>query len=147
MSDTFPRSRRIRSSQEFERIYAQRQRAGDDHLLVFAAANGLEHSRLGLSVSKKHGNAVRRARLKRLLREAFRLSQHELPPGLDLILIPRQGTSAGLEGFRGSLLRLAQRLGKRLGVSPREPASRPPRAGLSNPAAGAGTANEAAAGD
>ena len=116
MSDTFPRSRRIRSSQEFEWIYAQRQRAGDDHLLVFAAANGLEHPRLGLSVSKKHGNAVRRARLKRLLREAFRLSQHELPPGLDLILIPRQGTAAGLEEFRGSLVRLVRRLAKRLGA-------------------------------
>ena len=121
MSATFPRSRRIRSSQEFERIYAQRQRAGDDHLLVFAAANGLEHTRLGLSVSKKHGNAVCRARLKRLLREAFRLSQHELPPGLDLILIPRQGTSAGLEDFCGSLVRLVRRLAKRLGV----PAHRP----------------------
>ena len=111
----FPRSRRIRSPLEFARIYEQRNRAGDEHLLIFAAPNGLDHARLGLSVSRKHGNAVRRARLKRLLREAFRLSQDELPPGVDLILIPRQESTAGLEEFRRSLVRLAERLGKRLG--------------------------------
>jgi ribonuclease P protein component len=127
-SYTLPPSRRVRSPLEFARIYEQRQRAGDDHLLVFAAANGLEHLRLGLSVSRKHGNAVRRARLKRLLREAFRHSQHELPPGLDLILIPRQGTSAGLEDFRRSLVRLARRLARRPSAQTDEPPTRPPAA-------------------
>jgi ribonuclease P protein component len=115
MPHTLPSSRRIRSSLDFAKIYEQRNRAGDEHLLVFASLNGLAYPRVGLSVSRKHGNAVRRARLKRLLREAFRLSQHELPSGVDFILIPRPGSTAGLDGFRGSLLRLAQRLGRRLG--------------------------------
>lgn len=111
---TLPPSRRLRSTRDFERIYEQRQRAGDEHLLVFAAANGLDFPRVGLSVSKKHGNAVRRARLKRLLREAFRLVQHELPGGLDLILIPRQNSGAGRDDYRESLVRLAHRLAKRV---------------------------------
>ncbi|HUG94174.1 MAG TPA: ribonuclease P protein component [Planctomycetaceae bacterium] len=113
-----PRSRRIRSASDFERVYNQRQRAGDQHLLIFAAANGLDLPRLGLSVSKKHGNAVRRARLKRLLREAFRLSQHDLPrgrgQGLDLILIPRENSGAGRDDYRCSLVRLARRLAQRI---------------------------------
>lgn len=60
---------------------------------------------------------MKRNRLKRLLREAFRLSQHELPTGLDLILIPRQNAGAGLDDFRRSLVQLARRLAKRLETS------------------------------
>lgn len=108
------KSQRIRSQREFARIYDLRQRAGDQHLLVFAARNGLPCCRLGLSVSKKHGNAVQRAHRKRLLREAFRLQQHDLPPGLDLILIPRQESGATLGDYRESLVHLARKLNRRL---------------------------------
>ncbi|GAB4162367.1 MAG: ribonuclease P protein component [Planctomycetaceae bacterium] len=105
---------RIRRSQDFDAIYKNQCRAGDAVLLVFAARNHLEWTRFGVSVSRKHGNAVRRNRLKRLLREAFRLSQHDLPAGLDLILIPRQNSEATLEDFQQSLKRLAKRLERKL---------------------------------
>ena len=115
-----PNSIRLKSPSDFARVYAVRQRAGDSHLLVFAAPNDLEWSRFGVSVSKKHGNAVRRARLKRLLREAYRLSRPELPAGLDFILIPRQDSSAGLDDLRKSLVRLVKKLSRRLaGETPR----------------------------
>ena len=107
------KEQRLRSPLEFARVYDGGQRAGDGHLLVFAAANELEITRFGLSVSRKHGNAVKRARIKRLLREAFRLSQHELPQGLDLILSPRQGSAAGRDDYRRSLVRNAERLARR----------------------------------
>ena len=109
------KSMRVRSPQEFERIYAARTRAGDEHLLVFALAGATAQTRFGLSVSRKHGNAVRRARLKRLLREAFRLSQHELPAGLDLVLIPRQESETSIDQYRQSLVRLTHKLHRRLG--------------------------------
>ena len=75
----FRREQRIRASGDFERVYAAKQRAGDQHLLIFGVSNGLPHTRIGLSVSKKHGNAVRRSRIKRLLREAFRLDPDHAP--------------------------------------------------------------------
>lgn len=108
------KSQHLRDSSDFDAIYAFKQRAGDNHLLVFARRNDLGWTRFGLSVSRKHGNAVKRNRIKRLLREAFRLSQHELPDGLDLILIPRQNSGAGLEEYQASLCSIVRRLDRRL---------------------------------
>ena len=71
--------------------------------------------RMGLSVGRKNGNAVRRNRIRRLLRESFRLSQHEVPGGFDYILIPRQPGWDSLEEYRVSLLALAKRAAKRVG--------------------------------
>ncbi|MCA9089539.1 MAG: ribonuclease P protein component [Planctomycetaceae bacterium] len=110
---TFRPEQRLRRPQDFERVYGRRQRAGDDHLLVFAAANGLPQTRIGFSVSRKHGNSVVRHRLKRMLREAFRHVRHDLPPGYDLIVIPRHGTQASLDDLQASLVRLVRRLARR----------------------------------
>jgi ribonuclease P protein component len=111
----FPREFRLRSTRDFERIYALKQKAADANLLIFAARNQRSHLRLGLSVSRRHGNSVQRHRLRRLLREAVRLEQHQLPAGLDLILIPgRESASATIADLRASVVKLARKLSQRL---------------------------------
>ena len=105
---------RIRSGKDFERIYAARTTARAPGLLVFGMKNGLEHTRIGLSVSRKNGGAVVRNRLKRLLREAFRLEQHALAAGLDLILIPQPGPEPSLAGYRTALTQAAEALARKL---------------------------------
>jgi ribonuclease P protein component len=112
------RSRRI-TARDFATIFAARRRASDSHLLLYGAANSLPHTRFGLSVSRKLGSAVRRTAIKRRLREAFRLSQHDLPGGLDLVLIPQRETarSAGVIDYRRSLVELSRRLARRIAVA------------------------------
>jgi ribonuclease P protein component len=111
---SFPKSARLRTKTEFDRVYARRCKASDGTLLVFAQRNELSLPRIGLSVSRKLGGAVVRNRLKRLLREAFRLSQHELPTGVDLVVIPSAAERANLEAYRESLRRLSKKLARRL---------------------------------
>jgi ribonuclease P protein component len=111
----FPKSSHLRRPAEFKAVYGARCKAGDGYLLIFARPNGLGETRCGLSVSKKqHGIAVRRNRIKRKLREAFRQCRCDLPEGLDLILIPRRDSGAGVNEYRQSIRRLAGRLGHKL---------------------------------
>ena len=118
MSDTprltFPASHRMKTPAEFERCYARKKSASDGVLVVYACENELPHPRLGCSVSKKVGGAVARNRYKRLFREAFRLAQHELPAGVDLILIPRPGPEPTLNAVKASLVKLARQAARKL---------------------------------
>ena len=115
---TFPQSRRMKTPAEFERCYARKRSASDGVLIVYACENGRPHPRLGCSVSRKVGGAVVRNRYKRLFREAFRLCQHELPSGVNFILIPRSGTEPALEALKASLVKLAKQAARKLVPKP-----------------------------
>ncbi len=121
-----PPACRIRRMADFERAYRRRCTAADGLLLIFGCPNELPHPRLGLSVSRKVGGAVKRNRWKRLVREAFRLGRSLLPAGIDLVVIPRGAAEPELTAVRESLLRLAERLERKLQQAPREqPSSEP----------------------
>jgi ribonuclease P protein component len=85
----FSRQRRIRTGSDFRYVYEQGQFYKDEFFRIFYVHKDMrEPSRLGISVSKKLGKAHVRNRLKRLLRETFRLHP-QLTAGLDLIVQPR----------------------------------------------------------
>ncbi len=110
----FRKHEHLRRPADFRRVYERRRSNGDALLIVYACENHLPHLRLGLSVSRKMGNAARRNRLRRLYREAFRLTRHEMPVGFDLILIPRRPEPPSLEQLKRSLPRLVQQLARKL---------------------------------
>jgi ribonuclease P protein component len=109
----FPKQRRLLRASEFQRVLDARCVAVDSMLRLFGAANGLGHARLGLTVSRKVGQAVVRNRWKRSLREAYRQAQHELP-ALDLVCIPRAGATPDVRQLTASLPALAKRLEKKI---------------------------------
>ena len=109
----FPRRLRVLRKGDFERAMNAGVRAVDARLTMWLTPNGLDCTRLGLTVGRKHGDAVHRNRIKRLLREAFRLSQHDLPAGFDLVCAPRTGAELTRAGCMESVTRLAVRLARR----------------------------------
>lgn len=125
MSARFHKSSRLQKKGEFDRVFQRRRSQSDGVMVLYGLANDLGHSRLGLVVSKKVGNAAVRARWKRCLREAFRLSQGELPSGVDFVALPRGGVSPTMPLVRQSLVTLAGRLMRKRRGAPSAGAARP----------------------
>ena len=86
----FPRSRRLKQQGEFARARAQGQRLICGCLIANVLPRpGRLAARLGVVTGKSLGNAVARNRARRLMRESFRLHQHELAGPVDLVLVAR----------------------------------------------------------
>jgi len=99
MDQRFPKALRLLTPAQFQAVRAARWARHAGPLRVAGRPNGLPHARLGLAVSRRAGNAVRRNRIKRMLREAFRLHRHEWPGGLDLVVMTKPHDPATLEQY------------------------------------------------
>jgi ribonuclease P protein component len=110
----FPKSAHLLKTAEFDRVFTRRCSMSDSLIVLHVAHALADEPRLGLVVSRKCGNAVKRNRWKRCLREAFRLSRHELP-AFDFVVVPRAGAEPDVAKLQASFLSLSQRLVRRLG--------------------------------
>ena len=106
---------RLRRQRDFQRAYREGSRARGRLLVVVAVENELGWTRLGLAIGKKiWKGAVRRNRVRRIFREAFRLSRADLPVGVDLILMAAEpGLDPQLEETRSELVHLARKAHRR----------------------------------
>ena len=119
MSLSFTADSRLRRRSEFQRVFETGCRSQGRYLTMVVAANGTSRPRVGIVASRKLGDAVRRNRAKRLIREIFRKTP--FPPGgqgVDIVVIPRRelfdAAYASLEtDFRTSLRRAVARLPQR----------------------------------
>jgi ribonuclease P protein component len=113
MSDNrFSKRLHLLTSSEFERVFAARNSAANPWLALHGVPNGAAHPRLGITVSRRVGNAVARNRWKRLLRESFRLTQHQLP-ALDLVCTARAATPPPLAKLMEMIPQLSARIARR----------------------------------
>ena len=110
--DSMRFSRTLKENSLFRRLYAKGKSAADPQLVIYCRRNGSQENRIGFTVSKKLGHAVVRNRVRRRLREIYRLHEAEFRPGVDLVVVARsravQATYARLER---SFLTLSGRLG------------------------------------
>ena len=121
----FPKELRLRKRREFLQVQEGGQKVSADPLLALVRRNGRSYTRVGLTVSSKVGNAVVRARLRRLMRELYRKRKARWPTGLDVVLVAR--TSAKDAGMP-ELARAFDVLERRLPAVARsgaKPAARP----------------------
>lgn len=81
---SFPAACRIRKSYEYQRLYKTGRRIALPHFVIYSATPAQGPSRLGITVSRKVGNAVMRNRCKRVTRDFFRLIRNELVQPVDL---------------------------------------------------------------
>ncbi|MEM7454593.1 MAG: ribonuclease P protein component [Planctomycetota bacterium] len=114
MDQRFPKTRRLRTQSDFDMVFAQDHFAADDVLVIRARRNETGHSRLGLSISRRVGNAVVRNRWKRLIREAFRKQLDQFPAGIDLVVRPRKGAVCDYAPIARSIVKLASRLNRKM---------------------------------
>lgn len=114
MSNHFPKKVRLRTQYDFDGVYRSDYFAADDVLVIRAVRNGTDQTRLGLSVSRKVGNAVVRNHWKRRIRESFRLQRSDLPPGMDIVARPRKGAQCDFDAIYQSLKKLCQRLDRKM---------------------------------
>ncbi len=105
----FPKRRRIRKRREFLALQRGHRGKKTPHFVVILARGPQPEGRLGITVSRRIGNAVRRNRVKRLVREFYRNHRSELQPAHDLLIIARAG--ADTLSFKDVESELARALG------------------------------------
>ena len=104
------RQHRLCSSRRIGELFETGARRSDAWATVVGLTNELPYSRIAYAAGKRHGTAVRRNRVKRLCREAFRLTVDELPTGWDWVLMPRIRDDLTVEGLKACLRKLTRAL-------------------------------------
>lgn len=107
---TLPRTARVRDRRDFQQVFARRCRRSDRLMVLYVAPNAGRGARLGIAAGRRLGNAVRRNRIKRLVREAFRRIRTRLPSDLDYVVVPHPGPEPTVEQLQNSLGNLARAL-------------------------------------
>ncbi len=100
---------KIRRSWQFEKVYKEGSKYFDDIFVLYVLPNNLGEVRIGLTVTKKIGKSVQRNRIKRLIREAVRLTEGILP-GNDIVIVARRSsTDLKCQQVKDSLNQLLRR--------------------------------------
>lgn len=92
---------RLKKQTDFQRLFQKGKRAFSPSLtMIYRPSNKMT---MGISIGKKHGKSVQRNRIKRLLREAFRLTQAEMKGTYAVVLIPKVSESYEMKTFQRHL--------------------------------------------
>ena len=97
----------LKNNRDFVNVYTSGRSYANKYLVIYTLKNNSDRNRLGISVSKKVGNSVVRHRLKRIIKESYRLHEKMFNSGLDIVVIARKGSDAcDFAGIESALLHL-----------------------------------------
>lgn len=86
----FNRTKGLKKDSDFRKVYKHGKSFANKYLVIYILKNKSDYSRVGISVSKKVGKAITRNRVRRLIKEAYRLNIDEkIKPGYDIVFIAR----------------------------------------------------------
>jgi ribonuclease P protein component len=101
----------LKKNHEFKRLYTKGKSAASQCAVVYCRRNGRAENRLGVTVSTKIGGAVQRNRVRRRLKEIYRLSESSLSTGYDIVIVARmRGRYVGFHELESSVLSLLRKL-------------------------------------
>jgi ribonuclease P protein component len=98
MGRSYRREKRIEGNADFWKDRRRRKRFDTEHFMLILRKNDKDVKRLGLVVGRKVGGAVSRNRIKRLIREFFRLNKEKMPESSDLIVLAKENIE--IKGYR-----------------------------------------------
>ena len=107
----------LNQNHEFRRVYAKGRSAATPLVVLYCRKNGTARSRYGITVGSKIGKAVVRNRIRRRLREIYRLHEAALPAGWDIVAVAR---TRAVEASYAELEKYFLRAADRLGLMPKE---------------------------
>ena len=90
-----PRSRILKKKKDFQAVYSRGKSYANRFLVLYVFRSNGFQGKVGFAAGKKLGNAVKRNRIKRLLRESYRMHQSEIEEGVSLLLVGRKAALAG----------------------------------------------------
>ena len=102
----------LKKNRDFKSLYRQGKSSVSPILVLYCRKNRLDKNRLGISVGTKVGKAVVRNRVRRRIREAYRLLEHRIKPGRDLIVVARvRACAASYQEIAAALEALLEKQG------------------------------------
>lgn len=102
----------LKKNHLFRRMYARGRSSVGKSIVVYCRRNGLEHNRLGLTVGTKVGKAVVRNKVRRRLREAYRLDEGSYKRGYDIVIVARShAAETSYQELAEHLRRQSEKLG------------------------------------
>lgn len=98
---------RLKKNMEFKKVYNVGKNHWNRNFVLYVKKNNLDETRVGFTVTKKHGNAVVRNKIRRQMKEAYRLNFNNVKNGYDLVFIPKRNiTNINYKEIEGSMIHI-----------------------------------------
>lgn len=102
---------KLKKDEDFRKVYKRKKSMANKLLIIYVLENKTEINRLGFTVSKKVGKSVIRSRIKRLLRESYRLNDHKIIGGHDIVFVARNTcVGASYKEIESAMMHLFRRM-------------------------------------